>query len=271
MVRKEDIVASLKNVGLSKGDDVIFHSSLKSFGYVEGGPETVISAFLDVVTENGTVMVPTLCQKDFQNSYKTWNINKPSDTGLITEVFRLMPEALRSNQGTHSIAAIGKRAEYYTKDHGKDGLRLGRYGYTPFSGDSPWQKIYDNNAVIILLGVDFKSYTLKHLIEYLLVEHKLKEAREKGEYDKYASMILRFDVPIDAREGYIWPYIAPQKLDDFVKENNLYKETMCKECKIIFVRAKDMGELLYNDLLKRPEYWYEEHDERVLKWMLMNI
>ena len=62
MVNREDIIKSLREVGLSEGDSVIFHSSLKSFGYVDGGANAVISAFLDVVTPTGTVVVPTLSQ-----------------------------------------------------------------------------------------------------------------------------------------------------------------------------------------------------------------
>lgn len=64
------------------------HSSLKSLGYVEGGADTVIQAFLDTIEESGTLVMPTLIQKDFANAYKTWYLDKPSDVGYITEVFR---------------------------------------------------------------------------------------------------------------------------------------------------------------------------------------
>ncbi|MBE7027180.1 MAG: AAC(3) family N-acetyltransferase [Ruminococcaceae bacterium] len=269
MVFKEDIAAALKEVGLSEGETVLFHSSLKSFGYVEGGADSVISAFLDVVTDTGTVLAPTLCQKEFQDAYMTWHINKPSDTGFITEVFRKRPDALRSDQATHSVAAVGKKAEFYTKDHGSDGLRIGIFGYTPFAAVSPWQKLYDDNAMIVFLGVGFESCTIKHLIEYHLVEHVLSLAQKKNEYDKYASLVCRFDTR-RWRENYMWPYIKPEKIEEFVIRENLIKTVMCGNSKITAVRAKDFGEMIFKDILNDTKKWYE-HYPKALDWLTLNV
>jgi len=43
-VSKEDIKAGLRKLGLKKGDIVGVHSSLSSFGYVEGGADAVIDS-----------------------------------------------------------------------------------------------------------------------------------------------------------------------------------------------------------------------------------
>ena len=88
MVTQADIEKSLKELGLKAGDTVLFHSSLKSFGQVDGGARAVISAFLSTVTNEGTVVAPTLVQKEFDQAYETWHMDKPSDVGYITEVFR---------------------------------------------------------------------------------------------------------------------------------------------------------------------------------------
>ena len=69
MVTQADIEQALKALGLRSGDDVLFHSSLKSFGVVDGGADAVIDAFLNVVTPSGTVVVPTLVQKNFPDAY----------------------------------------------------------------------------------------------------------------------------------------------------------------------------------------------------------
>lgn len=80
-VTRRDIVDALRRLGVSRGDVVLVHSSLKSLGYVEGGADTVIQAFLEAVGEEGTLVMPTLIQKDFANAYKTWYLDKPSDVG----------------------------------------------------------------------------------------------------------------------------------------------------------------------------------------------
>jgi len=271
MVTQTDIENSLIEVGLNAGDTVLFHSSLKSFGQVDGGAEAVISAFLNIVTGSGTVVVPTFCQKNFDDAYKTWHIDKPSDVGYITEVFRKMPDAVRSNQATHSVAAIGKKAEFYTKEHGNSGKRQGIYGDTPFAADSPWQKMYDDNALVVFLGVGFESYTFKHLLEYQLAEYVLNLAKEKNEYDKYLKTLCNFETRKERGEKYIWPYIYPSsKIEAFAKKSWLLNSVICFQAKIMAVRSRDFGELLFKDILNNPGYWYD-YDKKALYWLSLNI
>mgnify|MGYP004525373739 FL=1 len=59
VILKEEIVQKLREVGLEKGDVVMAHTSLKRMGYVCGGAQTVIEALMEVVGENGTIMMPT--------------------------------------------------------------------------------------------------------------------------------------------------------------------------------------------------------------------
>ena len=59
VILKEEIVLKLRGVGLEKGDAVMVHTSLKRMGYICGGAQTVIEALMEVVGENGTIMMPT--------------------------------------------------------------------------------------------------------------------------------------------------------------------------------------------------------------------
>ena len=59
VILKEEIVQKLREVGLEKGDAVMVHTSLKRMGYICGGAQTVIEALMEVVGENGTIMMPT--------------------------------------------------------------------------------------------------------------------------------------------------------------------------------------------------------------------
>ena len=82
-VTLNDIEKALTELGVAQGDIVLVHSSLKSFGTVEGGPETVIQAFKNVITEQGTLVMPTLSQKNFRNAIEDWHMDRPSDVGLV--------------------------------------------------------------------------------------------------------------------------------------------------------------------------------------------
>lgn len=59
VILKEEIVQKIREVGLEKGDAVMVHMSLKRMGYVCGGAQTVIEALMEVVGEDGTIMMPT--------------------------------------------------------------------------------------------------------------------------------------------------------------------------------------------------------------------
>lgn len=109
------IAESLGRLRLGRGDSVLVHSSLSRFGWVEGGAETVCQAIIDVVGAEGTVIMPafTLRLRDVPDA--TLDIEKePSCVGKISEVFRTRLATHRSRHITHSVSAVGARAESFT-------------------------------------------------------------------------------------------------------------------------------------------------------------
>ena len=131
-VRYEQILSGLRRLGVREGDVILAHSSLSSFGYVEGGADTVIRALLDAVGPAGTVVVPTLSFGSVDESDPYFSVNDtPSDTGRITEEFRKRPEARRSRHPLSSAAAIGKDAERIA----------GGRQMTPCGEDSPYARV----------------------------------------------------------------------------------------------------------------------------------
>ena len=60
ILTRKDIVKGLRALPINPGDILLVHSSLKSFGRVEGGADAVIDALLETVGAEGTVMVPTI-------------------------------------------------------------------------------------------------------------------------------------------------------------------------------------------------------------------
>ena len=64
LVTKTDIIRGLQEVGLTAGDHVMVHASLSSLGFVCGGAQTVIEALLEVVGEEGNILMPTQSWKN---------------------------------------------------------------------------------------------------------------------------------------------------------------------------------------------------------------
>ena len=179
-VTRSDAALAAQAVGIKSGDTVLFHSSLSSMGTVVGGPDTVIDGFLDAVGPCGTVAVPTLCNWTPATErlvFSGWNpATSPSYVGRITEAFRTRPDAVRSDQATHSVAAIGGRAADLTAEHGAFGPRPGPFGDRAFADSSPWQKLYEWNAAYCFIGVTFRVCTLVHYVETMLSQRALARA-----------------------------------------------------------------------------------------------
>lgn len=149
-----DIEIGLRRLGLRTGDLVFVHSSLSSFGCVEGGAETVVEAILAVIGPGGTLGVPT-----FNYEPGCFDpVETPSVVGAITEAVRLRPDAVRSLHPTHSVAAIGKRAREFVAGHES----------VHYIGEgSPLHKLYLWDGKVLLLGVDHRTTSIIHLAEHL--------------------------------------------------------------------------------------------------------
>ncbi len=179
MVTRQDVCAAMRKIGIAEGDVLLFHSSLKSFGYVDGGADAVIDGMLDALGKTGTLVAPTLVQKDFTHAYENWNREtSPSDVGLISETLRRRPEALRSNEATHSCAAIGPQAAWLTTGHETDGPRVHVFGDYAFSHGSPWQKMFDLGGKVIFLGTTVRPNTYRHFMEARMIERALNAVRD---------------------------------------------------------------------------------------------
>lgn len=150
------LVNNVRAMGINAGDTVLIHSSLRGIGKLLGGVEDVVKAFQEVLTTDGTMIMPTYT---YGYNGEIFNVNEtPSQTGLLTEVFRIMPRVFRSWHPTHSMSAWGKHAEYVCKDHET---------VEPYGLDSPLHKVLKLDGKVILLGVLHDSSSIIHLSETL--------------------------------------------------------------------------------------------------------
>ncbi len=238
MVTRQDVEKAVKDLGIKEGDVVLVHSSFKSLGPVENGAEDVIAGFLDAIGEEGTLVFPCFTQKNFETAYETWHIDKPSDTGYLTNYFRLREGSIRSDQATHSVSACGKLAKELTKTHGHTHKRFGSMGDTPFSADSPWEKMYNLNAKVVLLGVDTMKITFRHYAEYVYMEELLKAIEGNPKYDEMKDRLWQM-----SHRG-VWPHVYNVAMTEVLKEEGYTPATstcgdstfMCFDSKI-FVDA----------------------------------
>ncbi|NLA85123.1 MAG: AAC(3) family N-acetyltransferase [Clostridiales bacterium] len=264
VVTQADVEAALRELGISDGDIVLVHSSLSSLGYVVNGAQAVINAFEAVIGKEGTLVFPTLCLRDFARSYEIWHLDKPSDVGYLTEYFRKLPGVLRSNQATHSVAARGKYAYELTFEHAEPrGLRYGIFGDTPFSEASPWQKLYDMGAKVVFLGVTMRKNTMKHFMEYRVVNETLEKIKDEETRKRLKGKIWHFN-DFRNRGNKIWPFHDAEQLQQALDKAGMIRKAVCGKAELICVNIKEMVDTGMKWFEEDPETWYTPE---VLEWL----
>ena len=175
-ITQSRLVTDLLAIGLNAGDIVIVHSSLSKIGWVIGDSTTVIEALMEVLTSDGTLVIPTHSTANGEPS--SWNyppipedwwqvirdetppyrpdITPTRGIGRIPEVFRKYPDVHRSNHPQVSFAAWGKHAQYITESHPVNQV---------YGENSPLGKAYELNAKVLLLGATHESNTSLHHAE----------------------------------------------------------------------------------------------------------
>lgn len=155
---RETIVAGVRALGVNPGDVLLVHSSLKSLGLVPRGAKEVIEALQEVVTEQGTLILPTLTWNRINAKNPRFDVQKARcSVGTIPETFRKMKDVTRSLHPTHSVAAWGREARAITLGHEQQ--------QTPGGVDSPYHRIVQRAGKILFLGVTTACNTMLHCIE----------------------------------------------------------------------------------------------------------
>ena len=120
-ITRRAIADALARLGVGSGNVLLVHSSLSRLGRVDGGPDAVIDALLEMVGHEGLVIVPTFtrCRLDPGSAEPAPEAYDPAATscrprtGVVPDTFWRRPEARRSRHPTHSLAAIGARADEF--------------------------------------------------------------------------------------------------------------------------------------------------------------
>lgn len=258
MITSKDISNALSQLGVVPGDIVLVHSALRSLGPVEGGAAGVIAGFEDLLGREGTLVMPTLCQVDFGNSFKTWYMDKPSDVGYLTEFFRKQPYVYRSNNPTHSVAARGKQAYWLTCEHGGYGPHLCPFGEYAFADSSPWLKMQEMGAKVVFIGVTTMYNTAKHSVEARFLENALAKVRDPEKKAALEQRVKKFGVP------GVWLYFDGQKMHELLDAKGLIRHAPCGQTELLLIDMKEFCDACYQELEANPAEWCTEE---TLQWL----
>jgi aminoglycoside 3-N-acetyltransferase len=178
MVTTEDIRKAVQNLSLSN-KPVCIHASLRSFGWVKGGPLAVVDGFL---AQGCTVVVPTFSydlavpppvdMRPLQNGYDYGAIEEPTPgsrriytpkstafsreyMGDIPAAVLAMPRHVRGNHPLNSFAAVGPLARRVISSQ------------EPMDVYGPLKVLAELDGSVVMMGVGLNRMTLLHLAEHM--------------------------------------------------------------------------------------------------------
>ncbi|MBI4470324.1 MAG: AAC(3) family N-acetyltransferase [Acidobacteria bacterium] len=151
---------------------LLMHSSLSACGQIVGGANKVLDA-VRAWSRPATLVMPThtYCYPHGDDRVPCYNPKtSPSVVGAITDLFWRQPGVFRSLHPTHSLACEGPLAGDLCVGHDLT--------ETPCGRGTPYEKLIQYDAAVLMFGVTLNCYTLFHTAEDAAAVPYLYESRK---------------------------------------------------------------------------------------------
>lgn len=250
----DSLTGDFKNLGIKNGDNVLIHSSMKSIGEVEGGADTVLDVFCAYLAEKGNIALPTHSWEAIKlgGEHTIFDPEKePVCVGVLPEIFRKRKGVLRSLHPTHSIAIMGKDAEYFVKDEHLIDTPCGRKGC--------WGKLLDMDFKIMFLGCSTKRNTYLHgLEEWFGVPDRLTDEYQKLQIVMPDGTVFDRDMRRHHSSRDIDPSNNYDKIQPYMEAKGFAVKGKFGNADCVIERAKDIYDVTVGLLEKNIDFFGEE-------------
>jgi aminoglycoside 3-N-acetyltransferase len=242
-ISKERIVRDLKRMGIRKGDHLGLGISLKSIGYVKGGPEVLIDALIEAVGIEGTIMMNTYTEFFFPVEVRLgWTdyVFDPDltkvNTGVVPEIFRQHKESIRSRHPTNSVAALGKFAAYLTEQHDEDA-----------NCHFPYARLAEIDGKYLAIGIKENLVGFRHQAQYQAGLLTIVPWRRAVKYKDKDGCIKTF--VLEDRPGCI-KRLA--ELVPYLRRKGLVTDGSIGQAKALLVPARESLDIMTHVLKTNP-------------------
>lgn len=234
---ESDLINGFHALGVRKGMMIEVHCSLSSFGSIQGGAETMISALKKAVGTEGAIVMPSfqlspnlpLTENDKKLGIKVKIKKLTSDEeksamGIVSDTFRKMPDVV-TGDGLFRVSAWGKNAEIHAKG---------------------FQYLIDSSGYALLLGVDIYRMSSMHYVEDCLpdlIRDKFKPSNEALERYPESEWFIESWTPT------VKPWY---KIQDAAYQLGYIQDCMIGTCKCMLVQVEKTVQLYRQALQTNP-------------------
>lgn len=196
VLEEKHILEALEELANPAPHLLLVHSSLSSCGRVRGGARTVIRA-LETWNKGGTIAMPThsYCYPSATGISPVFDLQSTSSlVGAISDAFWKQRGVQRSLHPTHSLACEGSGAAELVAGHEDCDTPCGR--------GTPYERLIDQDAAVLMFGATMNSYTFFHTAEdvaevpYLYEKDKVKLRMRAREGSEREMLMRKHDMTI---------------------------------------------------------------------------
>ena len=171
--RETAIYGVLRRAGIPRDGALMVHSAFRHPAREGFRPRHMVEALAEYMSA-GTLALPTMSWRYVTPAKPVFDeLTTPSNTGILTEIFRTDFASHRSLHPTHSIAAVGALASRLTDGHHLDD--------TPCSLRSPFGRLAEMDGWVLMMGIGMDCCTLIHHAEELVAPHMYLRPSEQTE------------------------------------------------------------------------------------------
>lgn len=196
---RAELADDLRALGLSPGDTVMVHASVRSVGDIAGGPDQIHLAIKDAITESGTLVMYASCPAHYDEvgrgvhpgsierelldklpAFDAQSARAARDNGTLVEFFRSYPGSL-VNDHVARFVVWGAHARHLISEQPWD---------FAFGRGSALERFHELDGKILLIGCDHDTVTFLHYAEHILDVPDLR--------------IATFEVPVLENGVRVW-------------------------------------------------------------------
>jgi aminoglycoside 3-N-acetyltransferase len=199
MLERAQLTADLRALGVTPGDVLMVHASVRAVGEIAGGPDEIHLALKDALTDAGTLLMYAGCPRyvdevgrgnlspaeeaevlDKLPVFDAQTARAARDHGILVEFLRSYP-GTRMNPHVARFAAWGREVDQLFSSQPWD---------FAFGAGSVLDRLVALDGKLLLLGSDHDAVTFLHYVEHIA--------------DIPDKRVVRFKVPIIEDGARVW-------------------------------------------------------------------
>lgn len=203
MYSRRELAEGFRGAGVSPGDVILLHASVRAVGPVAGGPDQIHLALKDALGSGGTLMMYAGCP-DHYDEVGRGNLTAEQEQEVLDKLPAFDAETARAARDNGTLVEFlrtypgsrvnGHVARFVFWGAQATSLMLSQPWDFAFGRDSALERLVDLDGKILLLGSDHDAVTFLHYAEHVL--------------DVPGKIVKRFLVPVSEGGKRVWRMMA---------------------------------------------------------------